>query len=614
MSGLAAVFRRDRQPVASLELSPLMRRLEHRGIDGADRLSVRNLALGHLHHWTTPQEVAERQPLIDPDSGLILALDGRLDNRDELVRALDHFDPTSSDAQLVLRCFLRWDVACFARLLGSFAVIVVDPSQQRFICARDPMGDRPLFYALDQDCMIVASEEAAVAAHSRVGLEVDLAALKEFLHAPSTKPGRALLKGVKELPPAHFLEIGPRAEHLTRYWRLDERRSVRYRSNGEYAERLLEILTESVTCRLRSAGPCGVLLSGGIDSSSVASISASHLQESGNTHLPTISWVFPELRECDESRFVGALQERYPLAPTFISGDRLSPLDPQQLSDSPWNPSIPDANPYRALKTKAYQAARARGVGVLLGGAFADHLFTRPDAWLHHLISGRQWSSLAGAGLSALRERGLRQVATALGAKLRAALPIGSSCNDESSPGLKCRSNGSDQTTSYSSARALHVLSRQASCSVIYEQFYASHYGVEIRHPFRDRRLVEFFLALPHYQLYQPGIRKPVLSRAMKSLLPDTIRRRQRATSLFSLFARGLVRNGQLVDSLLESGAGWRPAELSATRLRPALWRLLRERQDGADAALIWRCLSVESWKQQHESNHGQSSKWPKVA
>src|SRR5687767_12470040 len=145
MSALALLYTRTDEPASQQRVAAMLRALDHRGPDGCDAIVRGNAALGHQHFWTTPEEIGERQPLTDPDSGISIAFDGRLDNRDDLLRALrlNHgINQPLSDASLVLHCYLQWDEACFERLLGAFAIVLIDERIQSVLLARDGLGER----------------------------------------------------------------------------------------------------------------------------------------------------------------------------------------------------------------------------------------------------------------------------------------------------------------------------------------------------------------------------------------------------------------------------------------------------------------------------------------
>jgi asparagine synthase (glutamine-hydrolysing) len=168
VSGIAAVLRRDGAPADEAVLRRVLDRLAHRGPDGERVAAAGPLALGHRHFWTTPEDVGEQQPISDTSGRWLAAVDGRVDNRGEVISALSLPGVEAaalSDAALLLRVFARWGTSGLARVVGSFAAAFWDSAERRLTLARDPLGDRPLCYAVTPEAVVAASEEQALLAH-----------------------------------------------------------------------------------------------------------------------------------------------------------------------------------------------------------------------------------------------------------------------------------------------------------------------------------------------------------------------------------------------------------------------------------------------------------------
>src|SRR5262245_20241339 len=135
MSGIAGLFRRDHGPIDPETLSRLHAAGSHRGVDGGRIWRDGCAGLSHQLLRCTPESSCE-QPLLDAAAGLAITFDGRLDNRADLIAALDA-RAAADDAWLVLRAYERWQEAVAARLLGDFAFAIWDGRAERFFCARD---------------------------------------------------------------------------------------------------------------------------------------------------------------------------------------------------------------------------------------------------------------------------------------------------------------------------------------------------------------------------------------------------------------------------------------------------------------------------------------------
>src|SRR5437762_3144864 len=359
--------------------------LAHRGPDGCDILTRPGLALGHLHFWTTPEEIGERQPIAGTEGRFWLAFDGRIDNRPDLVRALDRDDSDSrhlSDAALVALAFERWDEGCFERLLGPFAVAVVEPDSRRVVLARDALGDRTLCFHRGVRRLIVASEECAVIEHPAVSRALDETRLATLFAVAEPADGRTFFAEVEELLPAHVLTVnGDGTTRLSQHWSPDPDAARGLRHEDEVVDRFRELLDESVACRLRAVGRPAVLLSGGLDSAPMTALAASRVAPG---RLLSVSWVFDELAACDERTYIDEVRKRYDLDAIEVVSDSGWPL--RDLESWPLNPNTPEETPYRWLPERAYRAARDSGATVALAGTCGDDLYSCGSRWLLDLL------------------------------------------------------------------------------------------------------------------------------------------------------------------------------------------------------------------------------------
>lgn len=619
MSALALLFRPEGPVGSPDELSPVMDRLAHRGPDGRDARPFPGGVLGHHRFWTTPEEVGERQPLTDAGGRFVLAFDGRLDSRDDLARALGLSPPEAarrSDAGLVLAAWERWQDACLERLLGPFALIVVDRFQRRVVCARDALGDRTLFYARRGDLLVAASEEPAVLAHPDVPEDWNEASLAAFFAVSAPAPGETFFRAVSELPPGSALTYDRHGLSIRRHWHPEVfRENLAERSAEERTERFAETLRAAVVARLRSSTPVAVSMSGGLDSTSVAAFAARELA----APLTTISWVFDQLTSCDERAYMDPVVERWGLDAVRFAGDDFPP----SLDASGPGAGSPFANPYRRLKERAYREATGRGHRVLLTGTFGDHLYTGGYARLTEHLSRRRFSALAGGAWGAWKARGLKDPTIrhlvrhlARTAGLDGALDRlrGTAAPGGPPPWLtgwaasrfpEC--DASQWTPPGARPRqALALLGPLSALSARAELVSAQGAGVDLRHPYRDRRLVELALALPAEDLYDGRRWKPILRRATAGLLPDAVRGRRHPTSLKPLLLRGLAETERTTVSKLL----WHPDALWRRFVRPkhveAAWNDLcdpaRAELDGPRYVLPWQCLAAEIWRQRQEN------------
>ncbi|HEX2995318.1 MAG TPA: hypothetical protein VHP14_10855, partial [Anaerolineales bacterium] len=223
MSAFAVIFERSNTPVKPGVLERVMNRLRHRGPDGSDLLLLDRIHMGHWHFWTTPEDVGERQPLALNGLPFTVVFDGRIDNRSDLISALAlPVDGRElSDAALVIHAYGRWQEHCVEHFVGEFAFVLFDHFRDELFCARDPMGDRTLFYTFDATCITVASEPWAVAGtfNETPDLDESVTALHFAMKVP--EDGSTFFKGICELLPAQALIIDCSGERNWFYWQAD---------------------------------------------------------------------------------------------------------------------------------------------------------------------------------------------------------------------------------------------------------------------------------------------------------------------------------------------------------------------------------------------------------
>jgi asparagine synthase (glutamine-hydrolysing) len=247
----------------------------HRGPDGAGYWLDGPVGLGHRMLHTTPESLQEQQPFPNETGNLCLTLDGRVDNRDELRVALEARGKkvrTDTDAEIVLRAYECWDEECPKHIIGDFAFVIWDRPNQRLFCARDPLGLRPFYYYSDDRTFLCGSEPRPLFEDPTTRREPNEGMIAEYLARAITDQEETLYRGVFRLPPAHVLSVQPGRLRKARYWDIDPVRKIRYRTDEEYAEHFSDIFKVAVRCRLRSQGPVGAYLSGGLDSSSVVGV------------------------------------------------------------------------------------------------------------------------------------------------------------------------------------------------------------------------------------------------------------------------------------------------------------------------------------------------------
>ncbi|MBD0326663.1 MAG: asparagine synthase (glutamine-hydrolyzing), partial [Pyrinomonadaceae bacterium] len=285
-------------------LSAMNKLLAHRGPDGEGTWQHARRAAGFAHRRLSIIDLSTGdQPMTDP-AGNWITYNGEIYNYIELRERLgaENFQ-TTSDTEVILHAYRKWGADCVNHLRGMFSFAIWDEARQELFCARDRFGIKPFYYTTASDIFYFASEVKALLPFVKE-IETDLEGFKDYLAFQFCLAGKTLFKNISELLPGHTLRIKNGALEIRRYWEvyyeLDFDHTPKY-----FEERLQTLLPESVGFHLRADVPVGTYLSGGLDSSSVASLAS--LQTNGDFAGFTGKFSFSP--DYDESAYARALAE-----------------------------------------------------------------------------------------------------------------------------------------------------------------------------------------------------------------------------------------------------------------------------------------------------------------
>ena len=310
MCGIAGIIRTDGRPVERETLARMARRLAHRGPDdegfwvepdgGRAGLAVRRLAV--------IDPAGSRQPMSNEDGSVQLAYNGEVFNyralRAELL-ARGHAFHSAGDTETLVHLYEEYGPDLLEHLVGMFAFAVWDVRQRRLLLARDRLGQKPLYWWQGPGALVFASEPAALLECPDVPRGIDARALGAFLrfgHVPAPATGFA---GVRKLPPAHYLLFDAttgRVDGPRRWWDIPRGEAAHGPTTAQWGEHLLHALSEAVRLQLAADVPLGVLLSGGIDSSTMVALAAEHATQPLRTF--TVSFDAPGWDEAAYARQV----------------------------------------------------------------------------------------------------------------------------------------------------------------------------------------------------------------------------------------------------------------------------------------------------------------------
>jgi asparagine synthase (glutamine-hydrolysing) len=288
------------------ELFPMTEAIFHRGPDddgyyisapvafGFRRLSIVDLSGGH-------------QPMSNEDGSIWIIFNGEIYNHREIRAELErrgHRYTTKSDTETIVHAYEEYGDDCVHQLRGMFAFAIWDARRKRLFCARDRLGIKPFYYTIHDRRFAFASEIKALFELDGRRARLNRRALPEFFALGYLADDQTMFEGIRKLPPGHRLSLtldgadaSARAPRIEQYWDLNCAPDDSLEGEDSYVEHFRELFTESVRLRLMSDVPLGVFLSGGLDSSAIASTMSS-LMRSGKTgeRLKTFSVGYAEDR------------------------------------------------------------------------------------------------------------------------------------------------------------------------------------------------------------------------------------------------------------------------------------------------------------------------------
>ncbi len=606
MCGVAGIRRFDGQPVDERDLRAMMRVLAHRGPDG-EGLVVRG-PVGFAHTRLSIIDLAgSPQPMGTPGGRHLLTFNGEIFNYRELRRRSDHDFRTDGDTEVVLATVARHGPRGAGEFVGQFAFAHHDFAADRTWLVRDRVGVLPLYYYVDGEQLVFASEIKALLEVLGDRVRLDRDQVRGYLRSRAVHAPATLFAGIAKVPPGHVVEVSGRGEVVvTPYWRLPSPEDVLDCSPAEAVDLVEETLRSAVDASLVADVPVGAYLSGGVDSSLIVALADAARQRAGSAEpISTFSAEFgdPRFDETEYSTLVsevlGTDHHRVLIRP----GDFRASWE--HLT---WHRDAPVSEPADIAVAQLATAARQH-VKVVLSGEGSDELFA---GYPKYRYAGA--TALANRLPARARSTGARVLERALPAnraKLRIAVRAlaaerGTRMEDWFAPFTDYEIDALLGTSHPRTARVLahrdpidlmgrldfdtwlpdNLLERGDRMSM------AS--SLELRPPFLDHRLVELAYRLPSSVKVREGQTKWVLKQVARRHLPGRIVDRPKVGFRVPLdtwfrgelqeLARDLLRGpGSFVESLMD------PAVVAAILEDHA-----RGRRD--EEIRIWTLLSLEMW------------------
>lgn len=619
MCGIFGILNLDGRPVELSALQAMARATLHRGPDdegfyfdgacgiGMRRLSIIDLAGGH-------------QPLSNAEASLTLVCNGEIYNFRELreeLRAAGHYFRTGSDSEVVLHGYAQWGDEVVRRLNGMYGFALWDARRRRLVLGRDRLGIKPIYVFRDGRRLAFASEAKALLALPGVAAHIDASALRSYLNLGYVASPDSIFRGIEKLAPATLLSIEGAREAKRRYWHLPQS-FEQGTSEQEWIERIRTRLDQAVQMQMVSDVPIGAFLSGGIDSSTVVGLMASHSERPIKTY---------------SIGFTGAAADEYynelpyarRVAELFGTEHREIVVRPDAAALLPrllWHMDEPIADTAFITTYLVSQFAR-RDVTVILSGVGGDELFGGyrrylGDHYLSYYERLPEWLRRAAASagrrlpsdrhgplldLSRLAKGFLESAELPFEARYRAYVEVfsapeldrlmrGAGRSDRDPIATAFRQAGNDDALNR--LLAVDMETQLPDDLLMLTDKMSMATSLECRVPLLDHELVELAARMPQKVKVRGGRLKHAMKEAVSDMLPrDIIERKKRGfgTPMGAWLKRDLA---PLVRELLSEAAVSERGLFDFNEVRALIARHEANRIDGTDRLLA--LMNLEIW------------------
>lgn len=542
--------------------------LSHRGPDSNGFFISPCASFGHRRLSIIDLSDKGKQPMFNEDKTVVIVLNGEIFNfqelREKLVK-LGHRFRSKTDVETVIHCYEQYGIEKIVSLLrGFFAFALWDSKRKTLFLVRDRIGVKPLYYFQEGEKLFFASEIKAILENEEIKREVNERAYKQYLVFQASLGEETMFKGIKKVPPATIATFKEGKIIKTKYWELKKNDEISDLSDEEKAERFKNLLLESVKTRLIADVPLGVLLSGGLDSSSIVAL----MDEIGKKQIKTFSVGFGE--PDDELKYARLVANRYKTDHTEII---INPKEIQKvLTEIVWHQDEPLADG-GGIATYLTAAEVNKHVKVVLVGEGGDEFF-----------GGYSWYKLGLPQSRIVPEEIRKRIYFYLTTFSRQGMY---------SDFKKIFDKKDNDFLSKMVKFEVENILPNSLCMKVDKMM--SAFGLEAREPFLDHKLAEFCFSLPEKDKIRFNSGKVLFRKVMEDTLPKEILKRRKHGFLLPT---GKWLNGKLKGFAKETLLS-KQSYVGKIYSSKYLGNLFQERESFSEIErinLLWRLFIFELW------------------
>lgn len=520
---------------AKQNLKAMTDSIKHRGPDDEAFISFKNFHVGYrrLAIIDLSQNI---YPISNEKQTLELVLNGEIYNYTELKKELEslgHTFKTGSDSETIVHGYEQWGYDVVQKLRGMFVFVLVDKEKNEMFIARDRLGIKPFYYALDKSKNIYfGSEIKGILQNKEISREPDDLAVYRFLTARiHDVDEHTFFKSVKRLLPGHFMKIKQDSQfEIVKYWNPEVNTEFSSKkSDKEYAQEFKELFSEAVNLHLIGDVPVGVTLSGGLDSSGITALAHKlYVQNYGKANMYAFSAIHPG-ETIDESKYIDSVVEH-----TGVTSVKIVPkVDNfwEELENWVYFQEEPVISGAPYAYNVVMKEARKK-VTVLLSGQGGDELLA---GYIPYFLSYVQTAKDSGKYWQILRESvlGFDLYAPFVLGKIKNRLSNRADINFKHPLNIDFVKEFEKMGADFNHQRGLNqrlfddVTKSTTPALLRYEDKNSMNHSLESRVPFFDHKVVEYIFKLPVDQKIKFGWNRYIYRQAMKDIIPSLNRKRR---------------------------------------------------------------------------------------
>lgn len=611
MCGISGIIHLDRSPVPEPQIWDMIKAMKHRGPNDNGTFFEEGIGFGFVRLSIIDLSPAGHQPMFSHDERYVIIFNGEIFNYVELreeLKAKGHQFRTKTDTEVLIQSYVEWGEDMLHKLNGMWTFVIYDRKEKTVFGSRDRYGIKPLYYAIDGNRLIFASEIPSILAVLGKKPTADQNALFDFLIFNRTdQDENTFFSEIKKVNHGCYFKMrvapgeGPvqKAMKITKWYDLRKELKEPFKDPEEFRE----MFVSSIALRLRSDVPIGVCLSGGLDSSSIVS---TMMHDFNKRDVHTFSAVYGEGKFGDESKFIHLYKDDLPNMHYIMPDDKTIMADIPEMVRAHAEP-IASTGPY--AQYKVMELAKNH-VTVTLDGQGADEMLAG-----YHYFFGFHFKNLLLKG----KVGGMASEMVSYYRKHRSMLGLISFILFMLPAGVRARARAMEKGYIDEEFYSAHAVNANSIAGELYgsatlqdalinhfeyklehllkwEDRNSMWFSLEARVPFLDHRLVERTLTMPDNMIIRDGMTKHVLREAMKGRLPEPIRMRRDKigfgtphdewfrTPAFQEYIRGIIHSPSFASRGL----------VDVKKVQSIYEQHVRK--EGNHGKEIWKWLHLENW------------------